>query len=232
VSSGGATTVITVGESPAAHAVKLEGPALSVIDNAGSVLRRDLYGADRGHLRRDDGSFDEPVEVFSWYGGSSLLSVAYVEEMGGFYGPLFMYYEDLDLAWRGRLAGWRYRYVPQSVALHVHSASSVEGSSFSQYYGERNRLVVVCRNAPVGKALTSVFRYLLSTASYARRDLASPLLRGERPRPEMVKRRLRSFFGFLRLSPEVVMHRLRARRIRRVDPHDVLRTAVLLASER
>ena len=42
----------------------------------------------------------------------------------------FDYYEDTDLAWRGRgTLGWRHRYVPMSVVRHVHAASSIEGSS-------------------------------------------------------------------------------------------------------
>ncbi len=52
----------------------------------------------------------------------------------------FMYYEDTDLAWRGRARGWRYRYVPDAVLRHVHAATSVEGSPLFRHYVERNRL--------------------------------------------------------------------------------------------
>jgi hypothetical protein len=67
--------------------------------------------------------------------------------------------------------------------------------------------VVLCRHAPAAMAAGAVGRYLLSTASYARRDLVSPLLSGRRPRPESVRRRLRAFWGFVRLLPHVVGER-------------------------
>ncbi len=37
---------------------------------------------------------------------------AYLDDVGLFDERLFLYYEDTDLSWRGRLRGWRYVYVP------------------------------------------------------------------------------------------------------------------------
>ena len=62
----------------------------------------------------DEGQFDEPADVFAWCGGGVLLRSRYLEDVGLFDERFFLYYEDTDLAWRGRARGWRYRYVPES----------------------------------------------------------------------------------------------------------------------
>ena len=100
------------------------------------------YGGDRGFLEADRGQYDKPADVFAWCGCSVLLRPRYLAEVGLLDERLFLYYEDIDLSWRGRAQGWRYRYVPESVVRHAHTATSVEGSELFQYYVERNRLLV------------------------------------------------------------------------------------------
>jgi GT2 family glycosyltransferase len=122
------------------------------INNAGLVLYRDGSGADRGFRQLDEGQFDEPVEVFGACGASLLVRREMLEDVGGFDERLFMYYEDLDLAWRARMRGWSFRYTPSSVVYHVHCGSSGEWSPFFLYYVERNRVLVNWKNAPVPQA--------------------------------------------------------------------------------
>ena len=64
---------------------------------------------------------------------------AYLDDVGLFDEDLFLYYEDTDLSWRGRLRGWRYVYEPASLVRHRHAASSGVGSKVFRYYTERNR---------------------------------------------------------------------------------------------
>ena len=51
-----------------------------------------------------------------------------------------MYYEDTDLSWRLRLAGYRVEHCPAAVVSHLHAASSREGSEFFRFHDARNRL--------------------------------------------------------------------------------------------
>ena len=139
------------------------------------------YGADRGFLEPDEGQYDAPAEVFAWCGGSVLLRPAYLADVGLFDERFFLYYEDTDLSWRGRSRGWRYRYVPDAVVRHVHAASTGEGSPVFQHYVERNRLLMLVKNAPPRPGRHAVWRYLLVTLSYARRDIVRPVLRLHRP---------------------------------------------------
>ena len=127
---------------------------------SGSVIIEGGYGADRGFLEPDAGQYDAPAEVFAWCGGSVLLRPAYLADVGLFDDDFFLYYEDTDLSWRGRSRGWRYRYVPDARARHVHAASTGEGSPVFQHYVERNRLLMLVKNAPPRLAADAVWRYL------------------------------------------------------------------------
>ncbi len=155
-----------------------------------------------------------------------LLRSAYLEAIGVFDERFFLYYEDTDMAWRGRARGWCYRYVPQSRIRHIHAASSGEGSALFQHYVERNRLLMLVKNAPRALAARATWRYVLTTASYARRDVVSPILRGHRPNTVLFRRRLRSYLSFLRLLPAMLVARRRNRRVQVVDDAELVGWAV------
>ncbi|MFA9566274.1 MAG: hypothetical protein ACERLM_16490, partial [Acidimicrobiales bacterium] len=87
---------------------------------------------------------------------------------------------------------------------------------------ERNRLLMLVKNAPVGLAAGAVWRYLLITASYARRDVAAPVLRAHRPNTVLVRRRVSSFLAFLRLLGPMVMSRVRQRRRQVVADREIV----------
>lgn len=210
--SGDHTVAAAVGPTPGWVEVPLAGEPYDVINNAGSDLVEGGYGGDRGFLQPDRGQYDEPTEVFSWCGGQALLRRRYLDEVGVFDERFFLYYEDTDLAWRGRAAGWRYLYRPEAVIRHLHGASAGEGSAVFAHYVERNRLLVLTKNAPARLALSAAWRYLLSTASYARRDVVGPLLRRRRPNTVLARRRIRSYLAFLKLVPAMLVERRRLQR--------------------
>jgi GT2 family glycosyltransferase len=180
-----------------------------VINNVGSMLTDDHHGVDRGYLELDDERFNDREDVFAWCGAGVALRREYIEDVGFFDPTLFLYYEDLELSWRARRAGWRHRYVPESVLHHVHAATTIEGSSLKSRLEERNRLLVLTRHASCEVVFQSVWSHLKATASYARRDVISRLLHGQLPRIAVVLVRLRSFLGYLRRLPTALRHRRR-----------------------
>jgi GT2 family glycosyltransferase len=194
--SGRSEVELEVRREPEWHSVPLGGRPFDVINNVGTVLAGDGYGADRGYLEWDRGQYGTPESVFAWSGGAVLLTASYLADVGLFDEQLFLYYEDVDLSWRGRERGWRYRYAPDSVVRHVHSASTIEGSPLFDYYNERNRLLTLTRHSDRRTVAKALARYLLVTGSYARRDVVSPVLRGQAPRPEAPLRRLRALGGY------------------------------------
>lgn len=65
----------------------------------------------------------------------------------------FMYLEDVDLAWRLRLRGWRSVYAPRALVHHVASGTSGEGSAFKNRLLARNKIWTILKNYPRGPLL-------------------------------------------------------------------------------
>jgi GT2 family glycosyltransferase len=204
--SGGEAVAVALGREPAWHELTLGGAPVEVVNNVGTEPAQHGYWRDRGWLEVDTGQYDVPTDVPAWCGGAVLLASRYLDDVGLFDERLFLYYEDVELSLRG--AGrWRYRYVPASVVRHLHSASAVEGSDFSRYHNERNRLLVLARHGTGWALVAAAARYLLATLSYARRDVLAPLARRRRTTPGVVVIRARAFSGFLRLLPGTLCDR-------------------------
>jgi GT2 family glycosyltransferase len=137
------------------------------INNAGVVLTRDGYGADRGLDQPDGAPYDSAAEVFGFSGGAAVLRTDAVRAAGGVPARFFLYYEDTDLAWRLRLAGWHVRYRPDAVVRHRHAATSNRDSPMFAYYNERNRLLMLLRCAPADFAVRQLLRFCITSASLA-----------------------------------------------------------------
>jgi GT2 family glycosyltransferase len=120
-----------------------------VIDSAGLLLSRDGLGRGRGRLQRDVGAFDTPEDALLPSGCAALYRRAMLDEIGLFDEAFFMYCEDLDLGLRGRLAGWRCRFVPDAVVRHRYSASGGRYSLRKVFLVERNRVWVMVKSFPV-----------------------------------------------------------------------------------
>jgi GT2 family glycosyltransferase len=217
LSSGTRTISHAVGAEPSWYEIPIDGPPVDVIDNVGNVLTADGHGADRGYLEVDRGQFDHAEDVFAWCGAAVLLSTDYLRDVGLFDERLFLYYEDVELSWRGRTRGWRYRYVPTPPVRHVHAAATVEHSDASMYFNERNRLLVLTRHAPADQVARALVRYVLVTASYALRDVFGPWRRREAANPVLVRRRLRALRDFAAFAPRMLI----ARRQDRARPRTV-----------
>lgn len=211
-------------EDPSVAAVSakmvLESPTGSpvTINNTGVVLLDTGYGADRGLGVSDGARFSEVVEVFGFSGGAAVLRTLAVAAVGGFPADWFMYYEDTDVSWRLRLAGWRIVYEPRAVVTHQHAASSDPASEGFAFYTERNRLLTLWENAPLRFAARCSLRFAVTTAS-----IAATRARGRAVPDHHVfdgRLRLRVMRDVAGRLPHVAVERRRA-------PHGSRRAAVL-----
>lgn len=180
---------------------------VDVINNAGSELYADGSAGDRGFLERDRGQFDEPADVAAWCGGAVLLRKEYLDAVGLFDESLFLYYEDTDLSWRGRLQGWRYRYAPRSVVRHRHAQSSGAGSELFRFQVERNRLLLLAKNAPLRVFLRSAAGEFRRYAGSLIGDVLRPLLLLRRPLRTNFRFRHRVLRSYLTLLPRTLGQR-------------------------
>jgi GT2 family glycosyltransferase len=213
---------VVVGPEPVTVEVEVGGATFDVIQNAGSLLLAGGYGADRGFRQPDRGQFDEPGKVWAWCGGAVLLRRRLLDEVGLFWPPFFLYYEDIDLAWRGRARGWDYRYEPSSVVRHLHGMSAGEGSAVFEHFNERNRLVVLTRNAPAAMATRALARAVVTVASSARGEVATSLRARRLPHFVATRRRLASLADYGRLFPRLLAERRRLRRRQTVGDAELM----------
>jgi GT2 family glycosyltransferase len=205
---GGETTVTVDPEQGWAEVVLPAGvPTLDVINNAGGMVFQDGYGADRGYQQIDDGRFDAAEEVFSACGASVALRMAAARSVDWFDEDFFLYYEDTDLSWRLRLEGWRIWYEPRAVVRHIHSATSLEFSPQWTFYTDRNRLLMLTKDAPVALAIGQVVRYLVTTASMIVRSARLGIAMRRRPPLGHLRVRGRVLASFIGLCPAMVRRR-------------------------
>jgi GT2 family glycosyltransferase len=145
---------------PAAAAVATKMVALDDpgrIDDTGDFLRRDGAALQRGRFRRDSGRWDAPGEVWGACAGAAVFRREAVLAVGGFDERFFMYLEDVDLALRLRLAGWRCRYEP-AVARHASEGSSGALPRSLTGWVARNTLLVVAKAFPLRWAPLVLYR--------------------------------------------------------------------------
>lgn len=139
------------------------------IDSMGVYPTTAGIGCNIGIGEIDHGQYDGQEGVFGACAGAALYRRSMLEETGFFDPDFFAYYEDLDLAWRARLNGWKAVIAPRAVVYHVHSATSGRMSDFTVYHTHRNKWYVIIKNWPP----TLILRYLPLIMAY---DAAALLL--------------------------------------------------------
>jgi GT2 family glycosyltransferase len=209
---GEATLPVTTRMTEHRFTVTAGTPSVDVVNNVGSVVLRDGYGADRGYQEVDEGQYDAPQDVFALCGCAVAVRTAAGRALDWFDDDFFLYYEDTDLSWRLEAAGWRIRYEPSALVRHVHAASSVEWSPTFVFHTDRNRLLMLVRNATAGLALREVLRYPLTTASLTVRELQRAARDRRPPALRRTLLRLRVMASFLRLLPAALRTRAAAPR--------------------
>jgi GT2 family glycosyltransferase len=78
-------------------------------------------------------------EVFGACAAAAMYRKSCFDEVGGFDEDYFCHFEDVDLSFRLRLAGYHCMHVADAVVHHVGSATAGgEESDFAVYHGYRN----------------------------------------------------------------------------------------------
>jgi GT2 family glycosyltransferase len=209
VSWPGGTVEVKTDDRPASvqpTEVEVEVPAgaglVDQINNVGSRVFADGHGADRGYQEVDEGQYQQAEDVFAFCGAAVCFRSAALQSAGYFDEDFFTYYEDTDLAWRLWSLGWRVRYVPTSVVRHEHSATIGEQSPRWWFHVDRNRLLMLTKNARAGLAAGAVLGYLLDTARWTLTAITS-----DRRPPAGLWLRLRVVRSYLRLLPRMLRRR-------------------------
>ena len=188
---------LAVGPEASEVTVAVSRERVSVVQNAGNELTADWWVRDRGAAEVDDGRFDDAQDIWGWCGGLVLLRSSYLADVGRLDGRLFLYWEDVDLSWRGAAKGWRYRYVPMSVARHRHGASLGQRSPLFERLNQRNRLVILARHAGLRVALRAFGRTLAESGWFVWTDVVRAVIARRRPSLARTRVRLQAVGGAL-----------------------------------
>jgi GT2 family glycosyltransferase len=129
---------------------------------------------DRGAGEYDQGQYENVQDIPSCSFACALIARKVFDEIGFLDERMMIYYEDVDLCLRGRIAGWRVLYCPRSVVYH--SRGGLTPISFStvqrQAVAYRLRIILKCydrRNAILLGAVR-VIRDVISTVAGIKND--------------------------------------------------------------
>jgi len=137
----------------------------SLIDGAGDAYTRGGYAFKRGWGQRDGAAFEAPAEVFGACAAAALYRRAALEEAGLFDESYGSYIEDVDLAFRLQLLGYRCLYVPQAAAKHAEASFSAgQMTAARARLIARNTLRTLIKDYPAALLLRSAHRVALDQA--------------------------------------------------------------------
>lgn len=119
-----------------------------VFDGTGDVYHVSGLAWRAHHGRPSDHVVNGDSEIFSPCAAAALYRAEALRDIHGFDEDYFCYFEDVDLGFRLRLAGYRSLYVSRAVVSHVGSATTGRNSDFSIYYGHRNLVWTYVKNMP------------------------------------------------------------------------------------
>lgn len=130
----------------------------NVIWYAGGIFDwGNVIGSHRGVDEVDHGQYDtkEPTAFAS--GCCMLIKIEVLQKIGLFDEKYFLYYEDNDLVFRVKKAGYKIMYSPKAVVWHKNASSTGgSGSSMQDYYITRNRLLFGLGYAPLRSKIALV----------------------------------------------------------------------------
>jgi GT2 family glycosyltransferase len=112
---------------------------------AGDLYRKDGIPVNRGVWTKDEGQYPEGY-VFSACGGSAAYRAEMLNQIGLLDEEFFFSCEDMDMAWRAQLAGWKAVYAPRAVVYHKLSATG--GGATASFYDGRNFIFLLFKDVP------------------------------------------------------------------------------------
>lgn len=117
----------------------------NILHTAGDIFKTDGTPGNRGVWTEDRGQFAEGP-VFSANGGSAAYRRAMLDQIGLLDEDFFFSCEDVDLAWRAQLAGWKAVYAPRAVVYHKLAASG--GGVTASFHDGRNFIYLLVKDVP------------------------------------------------------------------------------------
>ena len=154
-----------------------------LIDNAGSTLVPDSTwpNVERGKEEPvDNPELNVRKKITAFCGASPLFRRSFLETIGLFDRNFFLYWEDVDLSWRGQKHHKTYVYEPSAIVYHATSGSSGgQNSPVFIYYVSRNRVLVLVKNGRFRYAFRAFLVVVRDHIFYKIKDFVMSVLSGK-----------------------------------------------------
>jgi len=160
----------------------------SIIDTTGLEIFKNRRIIARGQGQEDKGQFDKTEEIFGVDGSLPVYRRSALEDLkiSGFGLSGYEYFdedfsaykEDVDLAWRLRLAGWKAYYIPDAVAWHARTSGDSAKTNywgiikerrkiekFPKLFSFKNQRLMQIKNEQPGLLLKHIFHFFPKEAA-------------------------------------------------------------------
>lgn len=195
------------------------------IDYAGFLIYRDGTVRSRGRLEKDREQFSRVEETFAPSGCAALYRRKMLDEIGLFDPDFFIYGDDSELGFRGRLAGWKSLFAPEALVYHIGSATTGTYSPFKAFLVERNRIWFVIKYFPMSYLLLSPFWTLLRYVYQAYGALAHKGAAGkfteEYSHIDLIKILFKAYWAAFKKLPTMWEKRRAISRLTRVSSREI-----------
>lgn len=122
-----------------------------IIDSAGETM--DIYGnpITIGAGEKDSDKYNRQTQILSASGSASVIRRSALDIIGNFDSDYGIGYEDMDLALRLRLNGFRILYLPDAVIYHKRGQTDLSAMVRVKvrWHFNKNRLATMIKNYPI-----------------------------------------------------------------------------------
>lgn len=164
------------------QAKMLQSANKQLIDDAGDEYNLLAWTKKIGENQNSD-NYLEVFEIFSSCAGAALYKKSVLEEIGSFDDNFFAYMEDVDLAFRSQIYGYRNLLCPDAIVYHIGSATS--GSRYNEFkvkIAARNNVWTVYKNLPIPLKIINFiflfFGFLIKYIFFLKKGFGSIYLSG------------------------------------------------------
>lgn len=130
-----------------------------LIDGIGILINEVGQARSIGYREEDRGQYEKAMYIFGATGGAALFRREEFIKIGMFDEKFFMYFEEVDFAFRAQFLGYKSIYCPLAVVLHKHKATAKKLPQHIEYWQFRNMSQTIILDFPT-KILLKNWRWL------------------------------------------------------------------------
>lgn len=109
-------------------------------------------------IEKDNNQYEQIKEIFWASGAAFFIRGELYHKFNGLDEKYFAHFEEIDLCWRLKNAGYKIYYNPNSTVYHLGGGTLNKTSPFKTYLNFRNSLLTLYKNLPSNKLTSILFK--------------------------------------------------------------------------